>query len=154
MSDTESHMAKHGPTGAGTSTGRSDGSAAEPPRRRRGDKPFVLSDVGADALLKQRFQTAYQIWRIRSSGTREIFADALGVNFTAVKRHLSDSDSTRVSPELVVLAEGLAAKADRRKNDAQLGALLRQMLFLEVELESERAWIRRRLYRDGEEQAA
>ena len=146
---------KHAPARARSSTVRTDEAAARgsTPRRRRSDRLSVLSDGAADALLKERFQTAYQVWRIRANGKREIFADALGLSFTVVKRYLSDSDSTRVSPEAVVLAEGLAREADRRKSDAQLGALLRQKLHLEVEIESERAWIRERLYRDEEKAA-
>lgn len=79
---------------------------------------------------KIRFREAYQQWSNVTGGSREQFADALGVNFSEVKRGLSLSDDRPIRGDLIRAAEALAAQQRSPISDAELGAAVRRLVTL------------------------
>ena len=75
------------------------------------DERFVHSDASTDEILKRRFRDAYMRWRNAGGDGREMFADSLGAKFNQVKRWLSESEATKVPPEMVLIAERLAQES-------------------------------------------
>lgn len=110
------HLSKRAPQRALSSTVHAD------PAR-------VQSDPEADPG-KIRLRDAYQSWANVVDGSREMFAEALGVNFSEVKRGLSPSDDRPVRGDLILAAETLAAEARSPVTDAQLGAAVRHLVQL------------------------
>lgn|GEM_PF-6149781 len=143
---------KHGPAPARSSTVRTD---RGPLRRRGTDNPLVFLDRGPAPILKTRLQTAYQVWRARSGGNREAFAELLGVSFSALKHYLGDSDPTAPAESTVFLAEAAADEAASEKSNDEIALLWRVRHLVDLELGEEAKRMRRRLlYRDAEEEAA
>jgi hypothetical protein len=97
---------KFPPARAYTSTVRTD------PARVRSAPAADPNSVRAPDVslgsLKRRLRTAYQRWTEAAQGTREAFADEMGIPFTALKRWLSPSDDRPVPQAAVEAAEQLA----------------------------------------------
>lgn len=93
------------------------------------DPARVQTDPDADPG-KLRFRDAYQQWSNAVDGSREQFADALGVNFSEVKRGLAPSDKRPVRLQLILGAEALAAQQRSPITDAELGAAVRRVFTL------------------------
>ncbi|MEO1085147.1 MAG: hypothetical protein AAFY88_12980 [Acidobacteriota bacterium] len=120
-------LAKFPPGRAESSTGHAD--PAE-----------VRSDLAPGPVLKRRFQTAYQHWRIAGGAGREAFADELQVPFSAVKRWLSESDERPVWPDAVLRAERLASSArEGDATDARIASAVREFTKMLVHLIREEA---------------
>lgn len=107
---------KHAPGRARTSTVPTD------PARVQADPD---SDPG-----KLRLRDAWQSWSNSTNGSREQFADELGVNFSEVKRGLSLSDDRPIRGDLILGAEALAAGQRSPVSDAELGAAVRRLFHL------------------------
>lgn len=109
------HAFKIAPGSSHTSTVHTERAVSRP------DRSTFLLDHGSERSLKHRFRVACDLWKRRNDGTRAQFADALEVSELSVKQWLSSDESRPVSPEMVALAERLAAESAAELTPEEVG---------------------------------
>jgi|GEM_PF-6930775 len=78
------------------------------------------SDTSPEQVFKARLRAACDVWKRSRDATREQFADALGIPFLTLKQYLSNDESRRVPPNVVLAAEELALKTRTGLTDQEI----------------------------------